>query len=66
MEHFVHLSGHRQGVGPWKFLDDKQETGLVVNDPVADEQLMIFHHLGHVTQAQPRAIDDHLGQVMWR
>ena len=53
-------------IGTRELLDDEQETwSVVIEYVVSDERLMIFHHLSHVTQAQRRALDIHLGEVVW-
>ena len=57
---------------PGILLDDQHQARPVVDDGIADERLGIFHHVGHITQAQRRAIallfiaDGHLGQVIRR
>ena len=58
-----------QRVAPGEFLNDKQETGTIVNDSVANHGLMIHHHLGHVTHKQRLAVpyrNDHIGQGIRR
>ena len=57
---------HILWVGTWELLDDEQEAGTVVGENIVpDERLMIFHYRGHVTQAQRRILDIHLGEVLW-
>ena len=53
-------------VGPREFFDDQHEAGLVVDDRVADERLMVFDDVGHVAEPLVGALDGDLGQFFGR
>ena len=57
-------SRHVQGVGAGEFLDHQQQARAIVCERVANQRLMIFHHVGHIAQAQRRVLDRHLRQTL--
>jgi hypothetical protein len=62
-ERLLDAPGHLEGVGAGELLDDQQQPGAVAEDGVADERLVVLHHVGHVADPQRLAVGQRLGAV---